>query len=383
MKFLDTYKIFEYKTDKYLYHGSPYVFEKFKERHTFFSESKDFSLNYGNTKSFEQGLDNETNIYTVKVKCDFFNIHDGNDERKLRNALPDKIRYSYNNFGFSTEEEKDEMILNMKGFMSVPAYKPAIDAKVGDTIPGRDYEKDVYKIFKKDKKYAYAYDVKNFDYDIAPGKIMKSYQDVYKSVKSFINSYIEIHRKEIQGYYNDYVKADIINSFLDNNFKMYPKPSEEKVKEFNSLYKDMVDTLLGERIKKGYFKKFNIVDIKEKLIDTWRFYENDTVTKAIIELGYGGYISQENKKKTYVVFDPTKDVEIVKYEIPEGREFDSWEDYTQYKEYDKKLYNYIQSVDEDTKKLLLSHYNKWDLYRFYKNEKTIKEYINFISKTSK
>jgi len=176
------------------------------------------------------------------------------------------------------------------------------------------------------------------------------------------------------------VKVEIINSFLDNNFHNYPNPTDQQKVDFNKYYSEMVDALLEERIKKGYYKKYNIVDIKEKLIDTWRFYENETVTNAIIELGYGGYLSQERNKKTYVVFDPNKDVEIVKYEIPEGREFDSWEDYKQLIEYDKKLYNHIQSSDEDTKKLLLRHYNKWDLYKFYKNEKTIEEYIDFISK---
>ena len=380
MRYLKKYRIFEYKTDKFLYHGSPYVFKEFKNRHTFFSESKKFSIEYGETKSFDQQLDREPSIYTVVAKCDFFNIHDKNDEKKIRNILPDDIEYAYNNFGFTTQTSKDDIIMNMKGFMRAPAYEPAVKAKVGDVIDGRDYIHDKYVVFKKDKKYAYVYDKKNFGYDYTPEKIMQSYDNVYKPVKDFIKNYVNLHKKNIDGYYNVHVEADIIRSFLNNKFNGYPEPGIEEKEEFNKLHKDMVDALLKVRIEKKYYKKYNIVDIDEKLIDTWRFYENSTVTDAIIKLGYGGYISQENREKTYVVFNPLEDVNIVKYEIPEGKEFDSWEDYKKFYEYDKVLAEHIKKLKSELKFKYFVIYNSWDVYKYYKDNRPIEDYIENVKK---
>ena len=69
MKYLKDYDelLLERKTDKKLYHGSPYIFGKFKNNMTFFSDNKNFAHSYSETKSMDMGMDNDTNIYTVKT----------------------------------------------------------------------------------------------------------------------------------------------------------------------------------------------------------------------------------------------------------------------------------------------------------------------------
>jgi len=129
MKHLKTYKIFEAKMVKVLYHGSPYMFKSFKPTTTFFSDTEKFALEYAETKSMDYAIDNSPNIYTVKVKTELFDVNNKKDFKLLEEELPDSIEVFLTNFPMGTKVPKEEVLNCMRGYtISEPDEKVELDS---------------------------------------------------------------------------------------------------------------------------------------------------------------------------------------------------------------------------------------------------------------
>ncbi len=328
----------EFKT---LYHASPYKFEKFRNSDTFFSEVPKFAIEYAEEKSFDAAMDEEANLYTVKLlDCQIFDINKEEDYAKMHKVLPDKVSYHYNNFGFSASVKKDEIMYNMKGVdMEIP-NEEAVNANIGDIIPDPEYNRDSLLVLKKDDKYAYCADYKNYRQNIEE-VLSKTYnlfgrtpdkwrKDIFQPVVDYIIGYMKTN--DIK---DDFDKYKTFNSF----FKGDLKPTIKK------LYTECEEEYRKVLLEKGYCSKVPISSFEIELHDTWRFYENTTVLGAIKQLGYDGYVAKEKKHFTYNIFHPNRCVEMVSYQFPVGYEFSSMDEYRKYQKIYHELYLQDKKID--------------------------------------
>ena len=93
MKHLKYYKTFErILADFTLYHGSPYLFENFKNRTTYFSDNPKFAWEYADEKSFDAAMDAEPIIYKCKLNGEIFDATIDEHLQKL-----DKVSNNYIN----------------------------------------------------------------------------------------------------------------------------------------------------------------------------------------------------------------------------------------------------------------------------------------------
>jgi hypothetical protein len=88
--------------------------------------------------------------------------------------------------------------------------------------------------------------------------------------------------------------------------------TKDELKEIDRLFKVGEKALLDLYIKEKRYKKWNLKPVVEKLDDTWRYFENETVSNLIKKLGYDGYVAKEKKYNTYLIFDPNKTITILK-----------------------------------------------------------------------
>jgi hypothetical protein len=336
--------LLENNTQLKLYHGSPYIFREFKNKVTFFSETINFADEYAEDKSFDQGLDSETNIYTVTLNCNIFDINNNKDFNKLKNILPDVINYSYNNFGFDAELPKDEFLENMKGNSIIKPFIPENgninSIKIGDKIPDSKYKYDNYIVYKIDNDNIYVYfeklfnkyfeklfKYKNKNNDSEFGQLLIKLYKEYSGEKS---TYFDNHDLQI---FINYVSNECNQKYnhqqyTSGKFKILPK---EKIENFNQKLKNEIKLInkkvLEKIVNEKLVKTFNLKPITIKLKDTWRFFENETIYNAITKLGYEGYIAKENNINTYAIFNPQKNTTIIDYEIPIGEHYNNYDEY--------------------------------------------------------
>lgn len=368
-------KYFENKSELILYHGSPYVFENFKNETTFFSKTEEFARRYADTKSFDYALDREPNIYKVKVDGNIFDINNPEHEKKLRPLLPEKIKYVYNNFGFDAQEDKEEFILNMKGYYTNKPYKEAVEAEVGDEIPDPTYPVDKFLVVKRDNEYVYTIDKKSFNRKLDIPYYLSSSKDYQKPIVEFLKKYI---KDDYDGYAHEGIWRIYIHLF--HNGKSYfdiDKPEQKYLDEFNRLYSKMREDVINEFIKEKYYKRWNIETKVQELSDSWRYYENDTILPTIQKLGFDGYVAKEEKVNTYAIFHPNKTVEILEYDLYYGS-FDSWDEVKSYWEFSKGVANIIKNAED--KDELLKKYDRWDEYNFWAKSKAPEDFVNVLRK---
>ena len=357
-----------------LYHGSPYVFKDFRDSMAFFSKTPKFAVRYSEQKSQDYVLDREANLYEVRVKpgVKIFDINNKEDEQKIRKLLPSEIEFSYNNFGFTAKLDKEEFILNMKGYYTNSPDEEAVGKNVGDTfdvkIAMSQYEK--YKVYDKNDEYIYAFRVESLNRlirEITDHTYSK--KEPYGDMINFIKSYINDNTDE--KWISDQIFMIYLNLFqTDRNIFGLDKPNEKYQKEFDKLYQELTEKLTEILIKKGYGKKFNITERTDELTDTWRYYENMTILDSIGKLGYDGYVAKEDNILTYAIFDPQNSVDIIEYNIPVWREFKSWDEYLDFIRYDKKLYDILK----DNRDLLMV-YDRHQLYKNWKNKVSVETYV--------
>lgn len=387
MKFLKKYsQLFETKLQKVLYHGSPHVFKEFANRTMFFAETEKFAEDYASQKSQDYAMDSEPNVYEVLVTCDILDINNESDFKKLRDALPDKVEYSYNNFGFSREENKDEILLNMKGFYTNEPLEDIKDVKIGDEIPNPQYKQEKFTVYKIDDDYVYTYDKKDYYYflqNVFPTNdvnynIDKELRDKFKPINDYVRSYIKeiknggyISNNDVKIYSYAFLNKGTNQTWLKGyDIGDIPKKNQ---REFDKLYKQVEKDIFDFVIERRYPKKFNRKTQINKLIDTWRYYENITVHDTIVNLGYGGYISKEDNVNTYAIFNPKKDTKILSYQFPSGRKFKNWSDWKNYLEFDKYIAHNL------TKEKIYG-LNRWDTYKLYRKKVSKEEAVELLSK---
>jgi len=349
-----------------LYHGSPHLFENFKNTTTFFSETEKFALDYADQKSFDYAMDAEPKLYKVEVLTDLFDINDPKEYKQLASRLPEKVEYMYNNFGFTTEVDKNEILQNLRGLDTIMPYEPAINAKIGDKIDNPEYTKEKYIVVKRDEEYVYGFSEESYirmtnNLTTSPINLRGSNPPEFKIISKTLQSSIkDIYSKDIgEGYVSENdIKAAVHDSFSSSEYKMTSLSSDALLK-IKNLYNQAIQDVKKILPNMQYLKKFPIKEKVVELKDTWRFYENKHVSGLIKELGYGGYVAKENGVNTYAIFNPASDVKILEYQIPYGVKFSSWEDFKKFREFDK----YIgKKLPEKT------HLNnRWDLYKFYKS----------------
>ena len=345
-----------------LYHGSPYIFQKFKDTTTFFSETEKFAIDYSEQKSLDYALDEEPNIYKVEVLTNLFDINNPNDYKLLASKLPNEVEYVYNNFGFTAKVDKNEILENLKGFDTIEPYKPAVKAKIGDEIPNPEYTVEKYIIVKKDNDFAYGYSKKSYQrmIDNLTTRIIDlkgGYTQEYKNISEEFQSKVkEIYSKDLNKkfVYDNDISAAIYDSLNNSNYKM-TELSDDSLNEINTLYHKAIEDIKSLLPNMEYLKKFVLKKTKIELSDTWRFYENENVSSLIKKLGFGGYVAKERKVKTYAIFHPNRDVRILEYQFPQGISFNSWEDYQKYKQFVKNI------IEKKPKEYSLR--NNWDLYK--------------------
>lgn len=358
MKFIKPFHLFETKTSKILYHGSPYIFKDFKNRETFFSDTPKFAIDYAEQKSFDSELDSEPNLYTVEVIAKIFDINKEEDYNKIYPLLPEKIEYSYNNFGFTGKVEKEEFLFNMKGYEHIEPHKEATETAVGDTFPNPEYPSESFIVIKKDKNYSYV-KLKRMYYDDIYETLQSSYVDRYfysskEKIKDIFKPLIELLKNYLDSvignkYEDSYKKVElyqkIINSpqLVDKNF----------IGEYNKLFKICEEKYRNYLVDNEYCRKFILKPEVIELSNTWRFYENETITETIKKLGYCGYVAKEEKVNTYNIFNPSESCRIIKYEFPRGYQFDTFEDY--------KKFNVF--ANQEYKKNKTDRYDSYQLFK--------------------
>ena len=355
---------------KILYHGSPYRFESFIPKTTFFSDDKQFAIDYSEQKSFEGAMDSEPNLYTVEVNGNIFDANNPKELNELSKHLPSKISYTYNNFGFSGEVDKKEFLLNLKGYDIIEPIEDINTLEIGDTFPDPNYPVEDFLVVKKDNEHIYTLDQKNLDREIE--KVLSKDKRIKEIVEPFAVS------NEGRKYVPEHLYKAYITTF-DKGGDWLGKPSKEELERFNNVRTSIKEEVIENRIERKYTKKFVLKPTEIELDDTWRFYENDTVQKAIKKLGYDGYVALESKKKTYAIFDPSKTVEVKSYEFPLGSKFTSLDQRKRYLEFDKKIYDMIK--DKENYMKISLHMDRFDIYRAFINNETPEQFLqSFLDK---
>ena len=308
MKYL---KIFEKFTSMILYHGAPFEFKKFKDQITFFSTSARFAEDYAVQKSQENQMDADIHLYKVEFNGDIFNINDEEDFNKLKEVLPDsKIRvHSY--FGMGQDLDKDEILLNMKGFYS---FKP-IEAMKDKNIEEEFYwNGENYYVLDKTKEKILITPSRHIRYDMENAASAElKYGDENKNRHLFDNwrKYIKDIAEKCTGKSISDLNARKFwywNTQMDKKF-VHLNLTDEEIQEGERLYNDAKNKII--ELNKEHGEWYSLIPCIEELGDTWVYFENETVAQSIKNLGYDGYVAREKEKLTYAIFEPNKTTKII------------------------------------------------------------------------
>ena len=299
---------------KTLYHGTPYKgFTTFKGKLFCFSEDYKFAKEYGETKSFEQGLDADVEVKEVYVKAE--NIFDpSNPEhiKKLSDNLSDNINYWGNIWDKETLLNK----LQRKDTLP-PKWKPEQieNKKFGDYI-GDDrhgYNTDMFVGVNDNNEIVYISQERELnklsqtEKDMFQKQLLDGKEVIYTTYQTIFGDLTEkgIHNKinELQKQSEEYKKE---NGFENENIDYYIKRLKENL----------------EWIKKDIFPSNNHkliprVATQESTeltdIDNWTYFEtamdNETrkdIVEIIQELGFDGINMYENGISNFAVFNPNQ-----------------------------------------------------------------------------
>ena len=347
MKYIKTCEQLKHDKPLVLYHGSPKIFKNFKPELTFFSTTEDFAVEYADQKSFDQAMDAEPKLYVVELEGNIFDVRNPDHKSKLSRVLPDEVEFAYNNFGFTTNISREDILFRMSGKMVDEPYEPAVKANVGDEISDPSYEHDKYRVYKKDDEYAYAYYTKKYNWIIADAfkdtmelRTTRDYKPLFDEIKKYVDDIINKRytgTHYIMPHERMYYVHALQNGDIDGGVYGVEVTSEESMgfkRKFEEFRKKVIKQIIET---KDGLRRFNLKPRVVELSDTWRYYENSDVSGNIEKLGFDGYVAKENNVDTYAIYDPSKTTTIIRYEIPHGREFESWEDYENYIKYDRAV----------------------------------------------
>jgi len=205
------------------YHGSPYKFDKFKTKHTFFSTSFKFARDYAADKSFEQQLDLAPKVYDCYLRLK--NPLNIGSEKSIKAILKSIKGQEIHVYGRSFSERDLEIAL--EGKTPYNYLENFDEAKVGDYI---------YPLNKESTTYM----VGNSDYVITKKTTSNIYAVRFKDEALF--SPQQMFREPPKTFYEMMMVSNNVTSPIPNNTKRY-KPT-------NGVYISVpYDELQGLRIK--------------------------------------------------------------------------------------------------------------------------------------
>ena len=374
MKFLKTFE--KMMSNFTLYHGSPYLFSEFKNKITFFSDNINFAYDYASEKSSDNELDQEPIIYTCKLNDRIFDANIEEHLKKLYDVLPEKITCYMSNFCFPTDYTKQDILELLKGDDIVEPVDYISNAKIGDEVSDPYYKVDKLIIVDSDDDYVYTIDKKSFNYYLNGAESI-SYGDNHfgydyrKHFEEFRNYIKNIYKgRDIYG-----ISNHLTGIFLDKKYhKMYGnfEVTDEQYENGVNLYNIAKENMLKEYASK-YKKSWNKKPKKIKLDDTWRYYENDSVSNAIEKLGFSGYVAKEKKHNTYAIFNPkdTIKIESIHYEVGE---FKNIEEIRKYNILMNELYKHYNSS---------FGYERYEIYKYFIKGLSLDEIISKIDHNKK
>lgn len=363
MKKLKYIKLYEQMfNDTILYHGSPYLYEKFKQKLTFFSDNINFVKDYAEDKSSAMGLDQTPVIYECSINAKIFDATNPEHLSKLENVLPDTVKCYMTNFCFPHDFSKSDMLELLKGVDTVEPPEFA-NANIGDKVPDPSYKQDLFIIVDKDVNYIYTVldrnmrhaldDATNFTYN-------KKYSDFFTEFKTYVKDLFKrtapkkyIDTDKMCRYFFDIKEYNVYDSTAtDEEYKKGVELYDDAVAKFNIAY--------AEENK----KKWSLKPYKIKLTDTWRYFENDVITDLIRKLGYCGYKALENGHNTYGIFDPFKSVKIISIQY-DGDKYDSISEIKEVTQLCNKIYQFDKKA----------YIPRWEVYKMWKDGLSIDEMI--------
>jgi hypothetical protein len=372
MKHLKYYKTFErILADFTLYHGSPYLFEKFKNRTTYFSDNPNFAWEYADEKSFDATMDAEPIIYKCKLNGKIFDATIDEHLQKLNKVLPEKITCYMSNFCFPYDYTKKDILNLLKGDDVIEPIDYIANAKVGDEVPDPSYNADKLIVVRVDNENVYTIDKKNFSYYLngasnigTSGNFGYEYRKHFEDFRNYVKTVLKKSGKYID---SDQMKFIFFNKQYQKIYNI--DVTDEELTNGQNLYDIGYSATLKEYSDK-YAKSWTKNPKPIKLDDTWRYYENDVVANEIKKLGFAGYVAREKKHNTYAIYNPEKTITI-KSITYEGNEFNNIEEIKEYNKINNMLYNHYKSI---------SKYNRYDVFNFMKNGLTYDEMVKTIDK---
>lgn len=348
MKYLKKYKLFENFKELILYHGGLEGgydeetgknrfnrFKQFSKKTAYFSTNPQFAIDYADTKSMDRGLDADRYLYTCKFRGNLFEYTNKEDMNKLIALMPEKVKVNHGTMWFFDHDfTKEEMIKKLQGIDIVEPIEKIANANIGDKVPDPTYESDKMLVVDKDDDFVYTImESTYYDYLWSSAKgynehwtkytkfkdiflewrqaIVDWYNKVtgtnrtlpkYSAFSDFFNTYTYAKK----GYSIDYV------SYRNNDSKLIL--TEEDKKNIENIWDKSVKKYQDIAFKELGRNKWTIKTIEVPNTDFWNYYENDTITNLIKKLGYDGYIALERNHKTYAIFEPHKNIEIIKIE---------------------------------------------------------------------
>jgi len=305
----------EEQKEMILFHGTLYDFKKFKNRNTFFSDNPNFAYDYAATKSMDMALDADV----VVLKCKFSgNLFDPNNEKEyneLVEKLPEKIKV-YDSTGiFDHDFDKKDVIERLRGFETVQPLETMLNAKVGDKVPDPTYNPHEFLVIKRDNDWVYTIHYTNLIRDVQINSAQDNFKPGVRRVYSVLFDKYRKYREELVKEKSG--KSYVWDNYIDTTIYYAQHKMEDigiteaELKEIDRLHEEGKKALMDLYIEEKKYRKWNLKPIVEKLSDTWRYFENETVANIIHELKYDGYVAKERGHNTYLVYDPNKTITIL------------------------------------------------------------------------
>lgn len=287
---------------KVLYHGTPFgKFTTFKGKVFFFSEDYRFAEDYADSKSFEQGLDGDREVIEAYIKAEnVFDATDPTDIQKLREALPDKVRYWSNTWDKETLLERLQRRTTLE-----PKWKPEqiVGKKFGDYI-GDDrsgYNTDMFVGVNENNEIVYIsqeYGLQQLtDSEKAEleKKLMNGEEATYTTYKTMFGELTETQIRE---------KIEQLKQ--QNADKYYIKSLSKTLEEVGTWYVDSTNHKLKP---KTTTQENTMLDD----IDNWTYFETafdpetgKDIVDIIQDLGYDAINIYENGISNYIAFNPNQ-----------------------------------------------------------------------------
>lgn len=302
-------KLFEaYMALMTLYHGTPYEFDDFKQRMTFFSKTPTFARRYADTKSQDFQLDAQTRLLECEVEGNFFDIFNEADYKRLEAVMPDQVKVNY--MYQSAMVDKEELLRNLKGELTIKPKRDLLDNihKLYDTthfngenVICLDFQPTSIKVYSYRSWEEYVSAAMTGSHTRG-----KNYNHL-PAFKSYREASIAALKEHDPSENWAYIAVSSRSKLIDMTMYEFEKGRELIKNMIPAAKEELRQAILADVDCDQYFTEPTV----EPLESNWIFFENETVIQLVAELGYDGYVATEGDV-TYAIFDPTKSVKRCK-----------------------------------------------------------------------